>query len=200
MLVRITGPSVEPVTLDDIKTRFDIDYDDHDEFLAASIAAARRWVENRTGRALVEQVWEYRLDDFDAAIAIPMRPVSGVTTVKYIDDDGDEQTVAGADYIFVDGGQNAESLLIPVDEWPSEVFRRPDAVRVQFTAGYAPIDESPVDPASNVPEDIKEAIRQYVGQMYELRESAALAPVRQEVVEIPNSLHDLIAPYIIPRL
>src|SRR5690606_17355472 len=104
MLVRITGPSVEPVTLDDIKTRFDIDYDNHDEFLTNSIRAARLWVENRTGRALVEQTWEYRMADFEAEMGIPMRPVMSVTSVKYVDEDSDEQTVDGADYFFVDGG------------------------------------------------------------------------------------------------
>jgi uncharacterized phiE125 gp8 family phage protein len=200
MLIRITGPSVEPVTRDEVKTRFDIDYDDHDDFLDSAIAAARRWIENRTGRVLIEQTWEYRLEDFEAELAIPMLPIMSITSVKYIDEDGDEQTVDGADYFFVDGGTSTQSILMPVDDWPTDVYERPDAVRVRFVAGYEPVDESPVDPASNVPEDLKAAIFMYVGHLYENREAVLLSPVRQELQVLPLGLEELIAPYIVPRL
>lgn len=192
MLIQIEAPDSEPVTLDEIKTREGIDYDNHDAFIRNSISAARRWVEGRTGRVLVEQTWEYRLADFVSALAIPMRPIIGVTSITYIDEDGDEQTVADADYFFVDGGPNAESLLMPVDEWPSDVFSRPDAVRIRFVAGY--------NDDLGVPEDLKEAIRMQVGHFIENREAVLLSPVRQELQVTPLGLDELVAPYIIPRL
>lgn len=200
MLVMVTAPSAEPVTLAEIKTRLGVDYDDHDAFLTAAIKAARMWVEKRCGRALISQTWEYRTEEFEDRMELPLRPVIELTSVKYVDEDGDEQTLDAEDYIFIDAGPDNAAILMPTDEWPEDAYERPDAIRIRFVAGYPPSDESPADYAANVPEDLKEAIRQYVGQVYELRESAVLAPTRQEIVEVPNSLSALLASYIVPRL
>lgn len=200
MLILITKPSVEPVTLAEIKTRFDIDYDDHNSFLTNAIAAARSWVERRTGRALVQQTWELRQDCFEAQIELPKRPTRSIESVSYIDDDGDTVTLDAEDYIFIDGGDDSASMLIAADEWPTDLYDRPDAVRIQFVAGYAESDDSPADYAANVPGDIKEAIRQYVGAMYEVRENVVLLPTRQELAVTPGAVDALIAPYIVPRL
>lgn len=200
MLILVTAPSVEPVTLAEVKTRFGIDYNDHDTFLTDAIAAARSWVERRTGRALVQQTWELRQDEFEAQIELPKRPTRSVSSVSYVDSEGDTHALDAEDYIFIDGGDDSASMLIASDEWPTDLYDRPDAVRIQFVAGYEPSDDSPADYAANVPEDLKEVIRMYVGSLYENREAVLLAPTRQELMVTPLGLETLIAPYIVPRL
>lgn len=199
MLTRISGPSVEPVTLDEIKTILEIDYDEHDASIEAMISAAREKLERRCGRSFVDQTWEYRTDAFESRLEMPLRPVLEIVSVKYIDEDGDEQEVDGSEYISVIG--DFQSFIQPMDEWPDDVFDRPDAVRVTFRAGYAyDEDASPVVPAENVPEGIKQAIRWIVGSMYESREHVTLTPVRQEMQMTPDSVDEIIAPFIVPRL
>lgn len=192
MLVPIEPPDTDPVTLAEIKTRFDIDYDDHDTFLRSAIKAATAWVENRTARALIEQTWELRIEEFEDRIEIPKRPTLDIVSITYIDASGDEREIEEEDYLFIDGGPNNASVVMPVDAWPTDIYARPDAVRIRFKAGY--------NDDIGVPEDLKEAIRSLAGHYYENREAVLLSPVRQELQVTPLGLDSLVAPYIVPRL
>lgn len=89
----ITAPAVEPVTVAEARAHLYVGHSDDDAIIGAFIAAAREDCEHRTQRALVTQTWERTLDGFPAAISLPMAPLASVTSVKYIDGDGNEQTL-----------------------------------------------------------------------------------------------------------
>lgn len=196
-LIPISGPAEEPVSLEEIKDYLHVDFDEDDASLRAFITAARLKIEQRCQRAFSPQQWEYRVPEFADSIEIPMRPTIDVDAVKYLDADGVEQDVDPAAYAFVLGGDDA-SQIIRLRTWPTTA-QRPDAVRIRFTAGY-PSDESPEDPAGDVPETIKQAIRWLVGHFYDNRESVQILRSSQEYREIPDSVQAIIAPYIVPRL
>src|SRR4051812_10303685 len=65
------------------------------------IPAAREFCEHYTGRALAVRTLEVALDAFpgdSCAIELPMSPATSITSVKYTDTDGAEQTLPDTKY------------------------------------------------------------------------------------------------------
>lgn len=204
-LIRIAAPAVEPVSLPDMKLHLRVDYDDEDALISGYISAARQRLEKKCARAFVQQTWELQTCEFEDSIEIPKPPTVSITSVKYLDEDHVEQTVSSADYALVNGGDWASSLILIGDSWPDDLAVRPDAVRIRFVAGWAPDgvvdpETDPGDYVANVPWDIKEAIKLTAASIFELRQDVLLAPVRQEVMPLPDGAATYIAPYIVPRM
>lgn len=63
VLERLVGPDIEPVTLAEIRSQVR-EFDDvtaNDSDLSALVTAGREWVEDYTGRALIDQTWRITL-------------------------------------------------------------------------------------------------------------------------------------------
>ena len=106
MQFKITVPvdfEDEPVSLAEARLQCKVDDDDtsHDDALKALITTAREYAEHYTGHGLAPQTLEAALDCFpgdDGVIELPKCPVSEVTSIKYTDTDGNEQTFASIKY------------------------------------------------------------------------------------------------------
>lgn len=149
----ITPPLLEPVSLAEVKDQLGIDDTRSDGLLSRRIVEARELVEQYTGRALLTQTREIRWDCFVDRHECPS--ALAVESVKYIDTNGVEQTVSSSDYTldtyaFIPFVQSAYDVA-----WPY-TRREPNAVRIQFTAGYGATVES-------VPALIREQIILLVG-------------------------------------
>jgi uncharacterized phiE125 gp8 family phage protein len=156
----ITGPTSEPVSLAEarLQLRFDSDNTADDSRISGLIEAARQQAEHELGRALVTQTWEASFDEFPAVeIELGKPNVQSITTVKYIEADGDEQTIAASNY-YLDN-EEPPGFLLPAEdyEWP-ETMDTANAVRVRFVAGYGA--------ASAVPQAIKTWILLCVEYMF----------------------------------
>lgn len=173
MAVRvITAPTEYPLTLAEVKAHLRVDHTDEDTIIEAYLAAATAHAEKFTGRALITQTLELTLDSFyDAQIMIPKPPLQSVTSVKYDDAAGAEQTlVADVDYVVDTASQ--PGWVVAVDEtWPTTIDTI-NSVRIRFVAGY--IDNTQSPPTENVPFDIKAAILLMVGSLYSNRESTVV--------------------------
>jgi len=181
-LTRITPPDGYPVTLAEVKFHVHAeDFTDDDATLLRLIAEETDHLDGWWGilnKALKPQAWELRLDAFPSgSIQIPLGPLISVTSVKYDDADGNEQTVAPADY-FVDT-VTENGWIVPVAEfsWP-ETIDAANAVRILFEAGYPdePDTSSGAESGaliSTVPASIKGAIILRVAARYEKREDDA---------------------------
>jgi uncharacterized phiE125 gp8 family phage protein len=159
----ITAPDVEPVTLAELKTHLRItDTDtDRDAMLTALLLSARVHIDGKSGylgRAINTQTWELRLDSFPDEIVIPLPPLQSVTSVKYIDTDGVEQTLS-TDIYQVTTDDPATIVEKYGQSWPSTRDEK-EAVRVRFVAGYG-------DSADDVPEPFKTAIKFHVEALYD---------------------------------
>jgi uncharacterized phiE125 gp8 family phage protein len=135
----ITAPTVEPVTLAEVKSQLGITDTASDTQLTRRITEARKWVEGHTRRSLMPQTHELRLDAFpvggDIELAFP--PVASIASVKYIEGvTGTLTTVDAADYVL------DNFPLLPFvrpaygESWPSPRDES-GAVRVQYVGGYA---------------------------------------------------------------
>jgi len=172
-LYLITPPSAEPVTIAEAKEHCRVDLSNEDNLLDGLIAAARMWAEQYKGQALVTQTWDLKLRAFPCGrLEIPLGPLQSVTSVKYLDGAGVEQTWDAAKY-------STHGLYVPVTKpagpdpkrgWIEPVYGQfwpialpvDEAVRVRFTAGWGT--------AAQVPQRFKQAMLLRLAQLYAQRE------------------------------
>jgi uncharacterized phiE125 gp8 family phage protein len=180
----ITPPESYPVSLERAKQHIRVVGDDENDLIEVFLAAATSYVEEFTGRALIDQTWELTVDEFpDEEIRLPKAPLIEVVSVKYDDADGNEQTMPSADYtvdlvsepgwVFTDG------------DWPS-TFDGINAVRVRYRVGYL---DSSSPPVANVPKDIVAAVLLTLGTLYAHRETVI---VGQTTASLPWGAEQLL--------
>ena len=180
MLVVITEPTADPVTTAWVKTHSRIDGSADDSMIAQFITTATNLLEETCGVKLMSQTVELRLDKFlDSPFELDCWPIQSVTSVKYDDSDGDEQTLAAGKY---DTDLSTwRGRIRATDTWPStkEGFNR---VRIRMVAGYATADD--------VPDKFKQGITLLAAHWYENRE----APISGTIHDIPYGVRALVMP------
>lgn len=173
-LRRITGPGL-PFTVAEAKANGRIENDAEDDVVEGCIKAALAYAEKWTGTAFQSQVWELVLDAFPDAsdeIEIPFGPVLSVTSVKYIDGDGIEQTTTDYETDLTPGDR---AWIIPIVDWltPMETV---NAIVVRFVVGDTP------------PDDVRQAILLLTEHFYDNRAATS----GEDVKAIPFGVFDLL--------
>lgn len=160
----ITPPTAEPITLAQAKAHLRVEVSDDDTLIGALITAAREAAESSTQRALMLQTWELSLPCFPPsdAIRLPKAPLSSLTSISYVDSDGETQTMAEAAYQLDVHSEPARILPAYGTTWPT-TREHPNSVLVRYQAGYADADA--------VPAQIKAWMLLRIGSLYENRES-----------------------------
>lgn len=169
MAIKVITPlATEPVTLVEAKAHLRVVVTDDDTLITAQISAAREFAEHYTGRALAPQTLELALDTFPAdGIELIRSPVTSITSIKYMDADGVEQTLATADYSLNDYGVTASVEPAADTEWP-ETQDVANAVKVRYVAGY-----------TEIPKTVKAAMLLLIGHLYENRQEGTAFKVEQ---------------------
>jgi len=194
-LYLVTGPSAVPVSLDEVKTTMRVDFADDDADISGMIDAAVQNLDGRDGwlgRALISQVWDYKLPCFDGCeIPIPLPPLIEVQSVTYYDGNNALQTLSASIYevVGLGGFGKARIALAYGQRWPV-TYPRPEAVTIRFRAGYVDTEADPA--AGTVPAPILTAIKRQVATMYDNRESVVVGAT---VSKIPGSVETMLAPY-----
>ena len=83
------NPTVEPITLADLKVQLGITDSNSDVVLTRRITEARKWAEGHTKRSIMPQTHERRIDAFADKIQLPFPPVTGIVAVEYVNDAGE---------------------------------------------------------------------------------------------------------------
>lgn len=168
-LTLITAPVETPVDLAETKRHLRLESDDEDALVLALIQSATEHVEQETGRALMPQTWDMVLDAFPECdvIELPLPPLQSVTSVKYLDTAGVEQTLDSSHYRVDASGLTARILLEYGESWPATQSVR-SSVTVRCVVGYADQDA--------VPFVLKQYLLIMIGSMYEHRESVVVGP------------------------
>lgn len=184
----IIHPTVEPVSVAEVKSQLGITDTSSDSIIERRIKAARQWAEGYTGRVFVTQTLEMRLGCFASRIDLEAPPVASIVSVKYVDEAGTVQTVSSANYVL--------------DDYPLIPFVRPaynvpwptprddeNAVRIQYVAGYGA--------AVDVPLLIREAIMLIVGGWINFQPQAESGI---SSAKIPNAARQLLDQFVISKL
>lgn len=192
MLTRIvTQPSVEPVTLAEVKEHLRIDHSDHDTMISALIQASREHIEGILGRALVQQtrVALYKYWPDGDVFEIPYPPLQNITSLTYTDTAGTVYTFDSDNY-SVDTDSEPGRLVLGYNKlWPtSTILHDPEySIAIEYVCGYTPSDDSPEDYRANIPESIKNAIKLDVEIRYDKKEGY--------MEKLQNVVDMLISPY-----
>jgi len=199
----ITAPAAEPITISDVEGQSRlgagaIEALGETASVNLFISAIRQRAEAFTRRALITQTWELVLDNFPlkrGAIEIPLPPLQSVTSVTYVDPNGNEQTFDPALYrVESDVSPTCQpGRVLPIfgQVWPA-TLRDEGVIRIRFTAGYG-------DEGNLVPEGIRQWALVNVANLYENRESETVASGRLTQVDLSTFADGLIADFRVFR-
>jgi uncharacterized phiE125 gp8 family phage protein len=182
--ILLSGPAVEPVTLDDAKAFLKVETSDDDDVIAALIAGARVHVEAQTRRALITQNWRIVRDAWprDGRVPVLPAPLRSLTAARVYRLDGSTQSLDVSDFVIEVG---AAPAVISFSEPPPAPGRIVAGIELDISAGYG-------DAATDVPADLRQAIRILVAHWYENR---GMIAVGQTVAMLPASVGAMLAPY-----
>jgi len=161
-LIRTSTPSVSPVSLSEVKSHLRLNASDttHDTNLTLLIEAAVERLEQDLDRQIITA--DFRLTRFNwggdtAEVKLNKKAVSAVTTVEYVDIDGNNVTLETDKYIFDKG----RCSIFPAagTTWPEVYADDPKGVSIDFCAGYG-------YEATCVPRLFKTAIMLGVGKWF----------------------------------
>lgn len=172
--VTVGSDPAEPVAIATAKAHLRVDHDDDNAMIERLIASARSHVEKRTGTKLVSRAIDVKCDGFGHLAAMADGPISGITSVKYIDTDGVEQTLATTVYELRTNGIAAAIVLKYNQSWPAAQMG--SQITVRATCGY-----------STIPPDITHAMLSIIGHWYENREALGDA-----ASELPMMIDDIL--------
>jgi uncharacterized phiE125 gp8 family phage protein len=204
-LTLIAAPTNLVLTLAEVKAHLRVEdtANDEDALIISLLRAVHERFDGRDGilgRALITQTWELTLDAFPStrsqalgyrgpgfaadAIVMPLPPLVSVTSIKYTDTAGTEQTFSSASYTVDITSQPARIVPVYGETWPS-TRGEINAVRVRFVAGYGADWNA-------VPVPIKQAMLLVVAHWYEHREDVLVGvPASQ----LPMGAEALLLPY-----
>lgn len=175
-------PATEPVSLDDAKAHLRVTDTTDNDYITALITAARVWCERQTKRAFITQTWDVALGAFEQEIILTPAPLQSVSYVKYYDTNGTLQTLSSSVY-QVDTTDCVGRIRLAYNQsWPDIRSGLYNGVQVRYVAGYG-------SSTSDVPANIKHAIKLMISHWYEVREPVIIgAPVN----EVPMSVESLL--------
>lgn len=165
----ITPATADAVPLDEMKAYARLLDATFDAELTDILASATAQVEDITGLSLASKDYRVTMGGFSSPIELPKGPVTAILSVKFLDGLGALQTVDPADYVLDLGA----GTVSPKAGWPSAADA-PDAVRIEFTAGY-----------TETPAPLRTAVKAIALQWYENRTPGS----------IPDGVMALLWPY-----
>lgn len=191
----VTAPTVEPVTVAEVKAQCRIDSSSEDALLAIYIQAAREYAETFTRRAFCTQTLRGWLDvwppDDKPWIYLPNPPLASVSSITYVDSAGVTQTWSSSNYV-VDGNTTTTARigLAYGASFPTLRSGLQNAITVNWSAGYGA--------AAAVPAAIKQALLLIVAHWFENRESVVIGSIATNVPMAANSLLSSVRVYEAP--
>jgi uncharacterized phiE125 gp8 family phage protein len=154
----------EPVTMQQVKDHLRVTWEEEDAFIYSLLSAAREYVEKTTSQAVIPQTVKAYFPAMPLRagfLELPLSNAVSITSVKYLDGAGVQQTVDSADYYLTVG--QPSKVYFP-SGYPGATDR-PDSVEIIYEAGFGAAPYKPF------PQALKSAILILVGDMYENREA-----------------------------
>jgi len=142
-----------PITLADAKRHLAISTTAHDALIKDKVRAAAEYCAGRIPghRQLMKATYDALRSAFADEMILPLPPLSDVTSVKYLDNDGTQQTLSSTRYTVLTPSEDPGRIVLGYNQsWPA-VRSQVDAITIRFVAGSTTADD--------VPETLKEAVR-----------------------------------------
>ena len=179
MLKKIKLAAVNSVvSLNDAKLHLRVDHSDDDALILWLIEAAKEQVENTTWTTLLRTTYTAYFNRFSSVMVLDDYPITEITSIKYYNSEGVLTTVDQSTY-FTDL-ISTPSIIIFKDGTPTTQHLRPNAVEIEYKAGYINTNA--------IPSSLKSAILLMIGHWYEHREDIVIGSTTTEVPISSKSL------------
>ena len=170
-------PATEPITTAEAKAHLRVDFSDEDTYIDTLIVTARKYCEAYCNRVFITQTWRQNLNEWTNPILLKVNPVISVTSLKYYDTSEAQQTItdSSANYqkdLNSDVAKIYEGLTNSFPAIGSTI----NPIEIITVCGYGA--------ASDVPDDIKHAIKLMVSHLYENRDMVNV-PLNNQASDIP---------------
>lgn len=179
MHVTVITPATAVVSWAEAQAHLRLDTTTDQAMVEAMVASVTGWLSGPggwLGRSIGSQTLEARFERFTCdQVVLPYGPVTSITSIKYLDEDGVEQTLSPSVYQRLTDGRVVLNLD---EEWP-DLYDDAEAVRVRYVTG-------------DVPAAIKAAILLMVGHLYANRETVVTGTI---ATQLPLSVKSLLEPY-----
>lgn len=173
----------EPVTLTEAKAQCRMaDDTSEDTFITSLIAPARAYVERVSTYGLVAGTRVFTFSKWGDYLEIYLRPITSLTSVAYVDEEGDAQTYTPLAPL---GAYPFRIFPVASDEFPT--ILEGSTITVTVAAGA-------LDATSQEYLIAKRAILLLIGHWFEFREAALIGQVTDEIAFAVSSLLDDLRP------
>ena len=177
----VTPATVYPVATEDAVAHVNAQGVGDDTLIEAFVAAATEWVEEYTGRALINRTYKAFLDAWPVdtrgyqltALELPKPPLVSVTHVKTYTDADAASTFSAGGYFVDTNSLKGRVVLRTAAAWP-DATRAANGIEIQWVAGYGAT-------AASVPAPIKHAMLLLIAHWYDNRSSVETVEVVKEV-------------------
>ena len=161
----VSGPaSITASGLSDVKEHLKVNNTYEDTLIQMYLDSAVHAVESYCQITISQTTWELKLPHFPwdyRYLELPRGPVSSVLSMYYFDTDEVSTLWASSSYEVSLDEMPARLYLQEGDSW-EETYQRPDAVKIQYTSGYATW--------AAVPPEIRQPIYYLVAHSYAYRQ------------------------------
>lgn len=162
----ITQPTYEPLTLAEVAEYLRLDDSPSDsDTVEALITASRQYLENYLSRYIATQTVELALTGFQDEIELTA-PVQSVTSIKYLDTNGTEQTLSSTQYL-VDTYSEPCVIRPAYNVAYPETYAVANNVKIRYVTGYTTGGSPDNYP---LPKPLKFAMLLIIGDLYANRE------------------------------
>ena len=160
------------------------------------VPAAEGWAETATGRSLITQTWMLRLPCFPAngaRIILPYPPLQSVSSVSYVDPNGDTQTWATAlwetETPAPAGERAAHGHVWPAygQAYPTTRIH-PNSVSITFIAGYG-------DDYEDIPAGLRQAMLMVIADKFIHRETT-IEGIGTIIADVPMGAEYMVGSYL----
>ena len=164
----VTGPTFEPVTVDEAKRQARIVDQHSDDVIASYIRTAREEAESALNFGILTQTWRLDLSAWAERIPLPMAyQLQSITNVKYYDGDGTLQTLSTSTYTTDAVSRPAAVVRASNYAWPTlQADRLTGKIQITYVVGWTT--------AAAVPERIKQGMKMFVTYLDADRDGAAI--------------------------
>lgn len=186
--IALGGPTVEPVSLAEMKAHLRLDGSDEDDLVSALVVAARVRIELHTRLTLISQRWRYALSGWPGGsrVRLPFQPVLAIDAVRVSNESGPATVLAPLQYRLDEDGDVARLVVAPgAPDAEGKVPR----IEIDVTCGFGAS-------ADKVPEPLRLAIRRLAGFWFEHRGDER----GPGDAGLPPDILALVAPYCRARL
>lgn len=193
----ITAPTRHPVTLIEAKDHLRVDDNNSDAYIDSLIEAATATLDGRDGilgRCLVQQTWELRISEWQQPIEIPLPPFVSVSSIKYLDTNGVEQTLSSTNYDVIDQGSGMAIIQPAYGQSYPNVRCQPNAIRIRYIAGYASVSNGGL--TGTIPRPIIQNLLCRVADLYEHRQNKIVGNMVSSIWDQDESLTPFIVSWV----